>query len=105
MAYFGYVGVGGDCFGCVGLGGGVWAILLGGSGWVGPYFGWVGVGGGEWGWVHCLIIPNVRRIIRIKLLIKEVGLFFNMRKVLLKGSWTFGILKLQNRIAKPSCAK
>ena len=84
-------------------------IFLGVRGWVrvrGAFFWGGGVGGGGvWGWVHCLMIPNVHRIIQMKLPIKEVGLFFNTRKVLLKVSWRFGFLKLQNRITKPSYAK
>ena len=54
MSYFGRVG---HYFASVGVGGGVWGIILGGWGWVGKYFGWAGVGGDEWGWVHCLIMP------------------------------------------------
>ena len=44
MGYFGWVG---HYLGYVGVGEGVWGIILGRWGWVGKYFGWVGVGGDE----------------------------------------------------------
>ena len=47
MSYFWWVGVGK----------GVWGIILGGWGWVKKYFGWVEMGGSDRGQVHCLIIP------------------------------------------------
>ena len=45
VGYFGWVG---HYLGYVGVGEGVWGIILGRWGWVGKYFGWVGVGGDEW---------------------------------------------------------